>query len=372
MRISADAGVIPWLRRVPAVVAIVAVAAVAWHLRGGDGAEAPLPQTAGVPVVHLAGAGGQVPVLVVPNRPGRNLVHVAAADGVSVGTDRGKLTTAGARPGAGGSWAEVQLPAGPGRLWIGQGGQVSALEIDTGPAATAAPRPAAADVTGPDGPECASAVLGRLAAGVTTPVTSCPADALSAADAAALHGTIRFLAQRGQRTISLVADGSPRSVAAADLVRAHSAAAGITVGTQGPLVVVAGWEAADRALIARAGDATRGAAGAYLAPWLLHSPLQEAAIAQLVPLTYSPRDPLPMQYLADLQSRFPDEPASASGYAAWRQARGLDQEGQTRLYAAARITVPGVRNDHVHGGGWLRHGTVTPVTAVLDGSPPAE
>ncbi|GIE48239.1 hypothetical protein Ani05nite_17730 [Amorphoplanes nipponensis] len=370
MPISAEAGALPWLRRVPAMVAMVLVAAVAWHLRGSDSADPPVPQPAGVPVVRLAAAGQPVPVLIVPNRPGRNLVHVAAPQGVSVGTDRGRLATAAARPGASGSWAEVRLPAGPSRLWIARGGHLAALEIDTGAAATTAPGPDG-DVTGPDGPECASAVLGRLAAGTTTPVTSCPASALTAADAAALHGTIRFLAQRGQRAISLAADGSPRSVAAAALVRADSAAAGITVGSGGPLVVVAGWAAADRALTARAGDPTRGAAGAYLAPWLLHAPLQEAAIAQLVPLGYSPRDPLPMQYLAALQGRFPDEPASASGYAAWRQARGLGPEDQPRLYAAARLTVPGVPDDHVHGGGWLPHGTITPVTAVLDGTPPA-
>jgi hypothetical protein len=360
-------------RRIPAIVVLVLVGAgIVWHLRDGDGAGAPVAHLAGVPVVQVADAGGPVAVLIVPNRPGRNLVHVAAPDGVSVGTDRERLTAAGTRPGAGGTWTEVRLPAGPARLWVARGGHTAELRVDTGapaPPSSGPSGPAAQDLTGPDGPECASAVLGRLVAGVVTPVTSCPADALTAADAAALRGVIRFLAQRGQRTISLVADGSRRSVAAAELVRTGSAAAGITIGSTGPLVVVAGWAAADRTLTGLAADRTRGAGGAYLAPWLLHAPVQEARLAQLIPLRYAPRDPLPLEYLAALQSRFPSEPPSASGYAAWLQARGMDLAGRLRLYAAARVTVPGPANVHSHGAGWLPHGTITPVTNTLDGSP---
>jgi hypothetical protein len=373
MTIFAKAWSSDWLRRVPAIAVIVLVGAtVVWHLRGEGVAVAPVVPQAGTPVVQLADVGGPIPVVVVPNRPGWNLVHIAATEGVLVGPDRERLTAAASRPGASGIWAQVRLPAGPTRLWVARDEHITALQLDTGlpgPAFNGSPGVAAADFTGPDGPECVSAVLGQLAAENNAPVTSCPADTLNASDAAALHGTIRFLAQRGYREISLVADGSPRSMAAADVVRADSAAARVTIGSQGPLVVVAGWEAADHTLTTLATDRQRGADGAYLAPWLLYAPLHETPIAQLVPLSYSPRDPLPQTYVTALQSKFPGEPASASGYLAWRQTHTMKQDGPLRLYAVARISVPGTASGHSHGGGWLPQGTITAVTNALDGTP---
>jgi hypothetical protein len=75
------------------------------------------------------------------------------------------------------------LASGNNGLWIGRGDRVTELSVDTGRGGPSMP-----DLTGPDGPECTSAVLGRLAAGNREPVRSCPADALSAVDTSALRG----------------------------------------------------------------------------------------------------------------------------------------------------------------------------------------
>ena len=463
-----------------------AVAAIAWHF-----AAAGRPAAAtGTPVLRVVQlAAGAVPVLVVPNRPGWNLVHVGLAgasvgaaggasdgssvgssggssvgssggvaggvlDGVSVGTEPGRLVAVQRRPGASGGWAAVHLPAGRATLLVAHGGRTAELTMDTGePPAGAAPP----DLTGPDGPECASAALGRLVAGAVQPVASCPADELLAADASALRGIVRFLAGRGQRAITVVADSSPRSVAAAAVLRSESARAGITVATPAvptavppavpsavpsagtqtgpavqpqpsaplgspnsttpglsqpagpsqspsstapgfggppsqragpsqspsstssgpdgassqPLVVVAGWAAADGALRTLAADQANAAGGAYLAPWLMHAPVLAGPVAQVIASSYSPAEEPAMAYLAALRDAFPGEPASTSGYAWWLAVSGTTAGGPVRLYAAARLSLPGAAAGHGHTAlGWLPGGRLTAVSVPLDVSTP--
>ncbi|MGH3876896.1 MAG: DUF6239 family natural product biosynthesis protein, partial [Actinophytocola sp.] len=137
--------------RVAASVVALALTAGTAHavvLRPAD----PVP---GVPTAARIALGDElVDVVVVPNRPGWNLVHVAA-DGAEVGTSADELTPARPRPGTSGGWAAVELPEGPGDVWVRAGGEPARLSTDTGTGG-AAP----AGLTGPDGPECAGALLG--------------------------------------------------------------------------------------------------------------------------------------------------------------------------------------------------------------------
>src|SRR5829696_1844364 len=88
---------------VHAMAVTATVIAIAWVVRGTGGSP---PVPAGVPVVGQVDAAGQISVLVVPGRPGWNLVHVDS-EGVLVGATREHLVPARPRPGASGGWAPV-------------------------------------------------------------------------------------------------------------------------------------------------------------------------------------------------------------------------------------------------------------------------
>ncbi|MEU8436261.1 hypothetical protein AB0F18_25835 [Streptomyces sp. NPDC029216] len=350
--------------------AAVACAALAGTL-GAPGGGTAVP-AAGGPVLGSVGLGGQqVPVLVVPNRPGYNLVAVAAP-GASAGTDRDRLARGGPRPGSALTWVPVELPAGPGRVWVSAGGAVAALSVDTGRGGAA---PAPAGLRGADGAECASAAAGSVLGGSAKAPAGCPSDSLTEADAAALRETVGFLAGRGTRSVSLVEDDSPRGRAAAAEVRAAAAGAGISVGAPGPssrrpLVVTSGWAGADAAVH----DVEAGrtvAEGTYLAPWLLTAPLLSPSAGQLIPLRYAPGSPAAVEYAAALGDRLPGEVPSAAGYQAWREARGTAGPAPAKLYAAAVLYVPGSGGaggggGHHHGGSasWLPSGMIVPVAGL--------
>jgi hypothetical protein len=336
------------------------------------------PAPSGVPVLADVTVGGhRVPVLVAPARPGWNLVHVGV-DAVSVGTDPARLTGATARKGTGLGWAEVWLPAGRSRLWIGHGGAVAALTVDAGKAAGGTP-----DLRGPDGPECASTALGRLLAGATAPLHACPADRLTAADAGALRAMVRFLAGRGVKTATVVGDSSARATAAATTLRDEAARAGVALvgpGARTPLLLVSGWDRAD-SVIADVSAGRLPAEGTYLAPWLLNTPLLAPPAGQLLPLRFDPAGASAQAYLAALNARFPGEPATDASYAGWPTASERDT-GTPRIYAASTLIVPGVIAavggiSGVGGGGhaghngrsdgrWLPNGTVLAVSGPLD------
>jgi hypothetical protein len=322
----------------------------------------------GVPAVgSVSLAGHRVPVLVAPSRPGWNLVHIGFGQ-ASVGTGPGRLVPATVRPGARNAWAPVWLPAGRSRLWIGHAGAVGTLSVDTGRAGG----DRAPDLRGPDGPECATAALGRTIAAAAVPLRGCPADRLDPADAAALRAVVRFLAARGATTVGLVADSSPRGTSAAATVTQAARQEHLAVAAPGParipLIVVSGWAGADAA-IREVGAGHVGALGTYLAPWLLNPELLRTPAGQLIPLRFDTGDPAALAYLTALAARFPDEPPTSTGYLGWKSAGPADGR-EVRLYAAtAQILVPGVAAAHGgHGQGaarWLPQGAVTAVTGPL-------
>ncbi len=297
-------------------VMLVAGAAQAVVLRGPE-------STPGTPATAEVAVGpAPVRVVVVPNAPGWNLVHVQGTDpaadttfDLAVGTAKDRPAAALARGGTTGGWVAVELPAGRGDLWVWNSGELGSVPVDTG-AGPAVARPA---LRGDDGPECASALLGRSLAGTTgSPAGACPADALDDADAGALRGTVADLARRGIRDIRLVSDDSPRGKAAAGVVSAAATAHGVTVDRSGgPLVVVSGWTVANAAL-RQAALGTLPTDSIYLAPWLAVGPLLDLAPSAHV--SGQPSRESGDRYRAALADRFPGEVPSTSGQRAWRAA----------------------------------------------------
>ncbi|WBB53789.1 hypothetical protein [Verrucosispora sp. WMMD573] len=319
------------------------------------------PGHPGVPLLVTLDTGGRgIPLVVVPQRPGWNLVHVGA-EGVSVGLRTDRLSPVGRRPGAANGWALIHLPPGDSRLHIAYGGRTAVVRLDAGAANAGAP-----DVSGPDGPECVSAALGALLRGTSSPLERCPADLLTPSDREDLKTTVAFLAPRAEGAIGVVGDSSARSVAAVATVTAAAQRAGLRVVPAGtgrhPTLVVTGWAEAETAIR----DAARGPSatlGTYLAPWLLTASVLRPATGQMLALRFDPRKESVSRYLTELARRFPGEPATVSGYLAWQ---GDRPTGPPRMYAAAAVSLPGPVAHAGHGrSGFLPGGTVTAVTGPL-------
>jgi hypothetical protein len=327
--------------------------------------------TRGEPLLELLELRGQrVPVLVVPGRPGFNLVGVGART-ASAGPDPNRLTAGERRPGSGHTWIGVQLPAGSSRLWVSTGDTgeaVAPVEVDTGDNETTV----STALRGDDGPECASAAAGVLVAGGSRPLGDCPADRLTEPDAAALRSVVAFLDRRGEESVALVGDGSPRGIAAVAEVRAAARRQGITVTEPGtarqPLIVVSGWSGAD-ATVKAVANGKIVAEGTYLAPWLLAPPLLSPSAGQLIPLRYAPRGRAATAYLTALGERLPGELPTAAGYEAWLRERGMPVQASPRLYAAAVLYVPGsggtAAHHHTAQADWLPSGMIVPVAGPL-------
>ncbi|RMI33859.1 hypothetical protein, partial [Actinomadura harenae] len=132
-----------------------------------------------------------------------------------------------------------------------------------------------------------------------------------------------------------------------------------------PTFLVSGWAAA----YTRLWDIARGRApsqGSYLAPWLLASPLLTVPAGQLVPLRFTPEDPMPQRYEAALEHGYPGQSPTGTGYTAWLAALRVRPAGVVRLYAASTVQVPGpIGHDHGDGGPWLPGGTITEVAGPL-------
>jgi hypothetical protein len=315
---------------------------------------------------HLSGA--HMPVLLTPQRPGRNLVLVdGAADGVRVGTDLTSMVPAGERPGADGRWAVVDLPPGPSTLWIERSSDRLSVPVDTGHGERAA-----SALVGTDGPECAFAALGAVLRDRSHTLAACPADSLSAADETSLRDLVDFLSARGVRTITVAADGSDRSAAAVHVVQEAASRNRLSVSAdarpEGALVVVSGWEAASTtlsALAARQRGGVANGAGTYLAPWLLSASVVRPIGGAIIPLRFNPRDEQPTSYKLALASRFHGVNPTASGYQGWLSAQpGTEVDTTTRLYAVSLVSfLPralGLHEHHNHGD-WLPGGTVVAV-----------
>jgi hypothetical protein len=357
----------------------------------------PLLRPIDLPFRHLA-------VLVLPMRPGPNLVHVGgpgepvrqplpaahqhgatttASTGITVSVGQPADTNpvpVTARPGAAGGWAVVDIPAGADRLTVTADGTAAAVPVNVGtePADPGEQRLLA----GPDGPECAGAVLGALLAAATMPSTdtaaparaTCPAAGLSGADAAALRDTVEFLAARGISALTLVTDDSPRGRAAAELVRADAARRHLPIATAATpgatLLALSGWAGAVEALDHATDRAvTEATGGVVLAPWLLTDGVLRAASSEVVALPFDPGDSGARRYAATLAAAFPGEAPSAAGYLAWAAETGMRLESRSSFYGAAPVNVPMGMDGMDHGGSdpaaWYPGGTVVPINPPL-------
>jgi hypothetical protein len=348
----------------------------------------PLLRPVNLGLRHLA-------VLVLPMRPGPNLVHIGStgpeqephghsttpqpkAAPSTITVSAGSASAASgvpltARPGAPGTWAVVDIPVGTHRLTIAGDGITAAVPLDVG---TAPGDPAvAAALTGPDGPECASAALGGLLAdGSRDRPLDCPSRALSGSDASSLRDTVAFLAGRGIHGLEVVSDSSPRGLAAADLVRAEAAQRHLLVSDQpapgATLLLVSGWSAAktalDRATVQAEG--TPGG-GTVLAPWLLTGGVLGAATSEVLPLTFNPQDVDTRRYASTVSMVFPGEKPSTAGYLAWAAEHGTPLDPRATFYGAAQVNVPMGMDDDMDMGSapsdWYPGGTVVPINPPL-------
>ncbi|WP_410596001.1 hypothetical protein [Amycolatopsis sp. lyj-23] len=351
--------------------AAVALAFGAWSALGAVPVPPPLP----VPGVPLLADEPGFPVLVSPQRPGHNVVHFPASAGgdLAAGVRGGLITQAVARPGAEGTWADVDLPPGRSELEIHRGGTTAVVEVDAG----TAPGP---PIDGADAPECAAAALGGLVAGRADVLTACPADALAPEDGGALVKLVEFLAARKPAALTLVSDDSPRGVAAAKLVREAAARTGLAVrpdaGPDTALVVVSGWSAGYLAMT-RAAELQRlqptHQYGLYLAPWLLNGPIVNAVASASLPLRFDPREATAVGYAVAVGNRFGGESPTLGGFRSWLGAGGA--AGDVQIFAAAQVnampmypTEPhatGMVMDRDYAGQWVPDGTIVPITSVL-------
>lgn len=312
-------------------------------------------------------------LVVAPQRPGRNLVHLM--------TDRftevivgGQTYRAEPRAGAQGMWADVSLPAGRSLLKLRQGKEVIAQVVNTGSG------PEQALLSGPDGAECSQAALGAVLGGSTAPLGACPADSLSRADAEALRALVVSLDARGVRKLRLLTDASARGRAAELVVRSITRPRAINVrelapdsrrpGGEDAVLAIAGWE------VARAGlyGLTRGPAplyGTYLAPWLVQATIvATAGGSPLAPLGFDPQGPAALRYLTALRRVAPRQSASTAGLNAYLAARGQSlPRRDILLYAATSgfevMPMGGMSMGGALSLGWIAGGSLTPVSVRL-------
>jgi putative copper export protein len=338
--------------------------------------------TAGAPLVRrLVIDDAATGLVVVPQRPGKNLVHLATDrfSDIEVG---GRRYAAGPRPGAAGLWAVVDLPAGRSRLQVIQGRYVVQQVLDTGPPRAAGAAAEPFDIAGPDGPECLAAALGATLGGSTAPLTECPDAALRPTDAAALQALVGQLAGRGVHHLAVLQDDTARSTAALGVLRSAAAARGVQVqpvSAAAPeltgadaAVAVSGWQPTATALLATRKHPPLY--GTYVAPWLLTTPMVAAAGGSTyAPLPFDPQGEQATAYLAALR-RVGPATGTESGFLAYLAARGEQVAGDITLYAGtSEISVmpmgggpgQGHHGDDEVAIGWLNAGATTPVSRAL-------
>ncbi|RJQ69421.1 hypothetical protein D5S17_29955, partial [Pseudonocardiaceae bacterium YIM PH 21723] len=338
----------------------------------------PLPQphpVAGVPLLRSVSLGGQdVPVLLTPAKPGRNLVHVGVdkPEEYAAGTSSSTLAALGSRSGGSGGWGFVDLPAGPGKLVLGKGDEQVAIDYDAGDGPAAAPV-----TTGDDGIECASVALAVALTDHPVPLGACPSEQLGQPDTEALRGEVNFLAGRGVSKLSLSGDNSPRSVAATEVVRKQAVAKGIEVTDQWDgqaLLVVAGWTAGADQLnkVAEQSGTVRFQNGIYLAPWLLYPRVIGRNSGAILPIRFNPHEQLPVVYSNLVGQTFPGDFPSASGFARWLDAQPESVRaainGKPALFTASVVSFLPTEFNHGHDSknGWFPQGTVVQISQALD------
>ncbi|ASO20955.1 hypothetical protein AHOG_16645 [Actinoalloteichus hoggarensis] len=305
----------------------------------------------GQPLLVSAPVGGRaVDLLIVPHRPGPNLVHVGAAD-VSVGTSPSTMVPATARPGAPGGWALIELAEGRDRLRVEVEGRVGTVSVDPGEEPWDGPDP-----RDPDAPEYASAVLGQALIDPRVAVPR-PSAELTADDAAELGSLMRSLAGR---TIEIVGDDSPRSAQATRVLRNQAARHGVTVRDEPTesvtdVVVVAGWTGA--AAARRSASRAAEPRSLHLAPWLVTSTLLSTTeVEQTFPLRHAPDDPAVRRHLLALPADFRAAAPTAVAFDTWRTAIRYPTTPTNRRYRMSES--PGVPDPEQPG--WLRAESLTP------------
>ncbi|CAL9442814.1 hypothetical protein SUDANB95_02268 [Actinosynnema sp. ALI-1.44] len=234
---------------------------------------------AGRPVLSRVLVGATpVDVLVVPHRPGWNLVHTAGP--LKVGNAPNALVAAEERPGASGRWALVWLGEARASLWLERDGVRATMPVSPGEEPWDGP-----DVRGPEAPEHASAVLASL-------LTGRPADqpwpTLTEADAAALRATVAAV----PGAVAIAGDSSDRSAKAAEVVRAEAARLGKPVQDTAADVVLLGGRP--------------GPGRVHPAPWLRPPDLS---------------GPEAQRYARALEAAFPGEAPTTAGLTAWTAGR---------------------------------------------------
>lgn len=382
--------------RTPAALAAVVAVGAASLL-----AALPAPAPAAVPgqaLLRSVDLGtGPLTLGVSPMRPGPNLVQLTGA-GVTVtgpdatmpaghgdtGAPAGYAVRTGdrdvpftARSGAPGGWALVDLPEGTTSITLTAGGLARAVPVDVG-----TDRTAPAGASGADGPECLSAAVGRILAGGDPAPGPCPSEGLDPADALALRGTVRALASQGAPGLAIAGDVSPRSRAAADVVRTAAGAAGLPVrpapGPDDALVVVSGWQHAATTVrdTARAAQTTPTAlGGTYLAPWLLTGGVLGQSPGTLLPLDFGPQEQVPQRYVRTLAAVAPGSAPSLSGLRTWAATTGeAYTDPAPALYGAAPVSVPmtAADDDGGHHGApneaaWFPGGAIVRIGSALTG-----
>lgn len=235
---------------------------------------------AGRPILTRVDVGGApVDVLVVPHRPGWNLVHTAGP--LKVGNAPNALVEAGERPGASGRWALVWLAEARASLWLERGGGRATIPVAPGETPWEGP-----DIRGPEGPEHASAVLASLLTG--TP-TDQPWPTLTDSDTADLRATVAAM----PGPFAIAGDDSARSTKAEEVVRAEAARRGIPIDDDAPDVILLSGQA-------EPGRTT------HLAAWLRPPDLST---------------PEARRYALALADAFPGETPTAAGLRAWTTSR---------------------------------------------------
>ncbi len=131
--------------------------------------------------------------------------------------------------------------------------------------------------------------------------------------------------------------------------------------------MLSGWSRAAAALAAVSAEPLRAqpirSDGTWLAPWLLTPQVVDSTAGAVLPLDFDIRDAAAQEYSQTLARYLPGQAPTASGYAAWRAARGGEPSAET-LFAASRAAyMPALPGHQAHGSevSWFPGGTVTPV-----------
>ncbi|HZE66980.1 MAG TPA: hypothetical protein VE081_10140, partial [Sporichthyaceae bacterium] len=180
-------------------------------------------------------------------------------------------------------------------------------------------------------------------------------------------------------TLGIVADSSPRAVAARAAVKAAAAGAAVRVTSMVPdlsgalpdvVLSVAGRTDTRTALGAAAQRPARY--GMYVAPWLMDVASVSASGSAFAALPFDPAGAQAGQYLAALHRVGPGG-GTESGLVAYLAARGIAPVQQIRIFAAtSAFTVMPMNDETAHnhdedsgGPGWLAGGAITPVSGPL-------